>query len=182
MLCCTGLSLRYPHGPLALDAVTLAVAFSQPLMAADITFKTDLRGDRDPTNTGSKATGDVTIVVHDQTQTVDVSAKVTGIAPTDFATHLAHAPVGPMHLHIYAANGDVALLLPFPMGPEYKAAGAGFTYERKGYVYAEGAKIVQSAVTFADFITAMKTGAVVFNIHTNSFGDGEISGKIAEVK
>ena len=168
---------------LTFSAIAILISVvCQTALAGDITFRTDLRGDREPTNTGSKATGDVTIVVHEQTQTIDVTAKVTGIAPADFATHLAHAPIGPMHLHIYAANGDVSLLLPFPMGPAYLSNATGFTYERKGYAYAEGAGILKSTIPFGDFVSAMKSGAVLFNVHTNSFGDGEISGKIAEVK
>lgn len=168
---------------LTFSAVAILVSFiCQPALASDITFRTDLRGDREPTTTGSKATGDVTIVVHEQTQTIDVMAKVTGIAPADFATHLAHAPIGPMHLHIYAANGDVSLLLPFPMGTAYVADPSGFTYMRKGYAYAEGAAILKSTITFGEFVAALKTGAVLFNVHTNAFGDGEISGRVAEVK
>ena len=159
-----------------------ALVLAAPAIAGDLKFTATLRGDKEPTNTGSKATGEARIVVHGETQTVDVSATVSGIAPSDFATHLAHAPVGPMHLHIYAANGDVSLLLPFPMGLEYQAAGGGFTYKRTGYAYAEGAKIVSSAISFDDFVKAMGSGAVVFNIHTNAFGDGEISGKVEVAK
>ncbi|MEQ1865971.1 MAG: CHRD domain-containing protein [Micropepsaceae bacterium] len=161
-----------------LAAILVALTFAAPAIAGDFTFGATLRGDKEPTNTGSKATGEARIVVHGDTQTVDVSATVSGIAPPDFAKHLAYAPVGPMHLHIYAANGDVSLLLPFPMGPEYQAAGGGFTYKRTAYAYAEGAKIVSSTISFDDFVKAMGSGAVVFNIHTNAFGDGEISGKV----
>lgn len=168
---------------LTFSAIAILVSvFCQTALAGDITFRTDLRGDREPTNTGSKATGDVTIVVHEQTQTIEVTAKVTGISPADFATHLAHAPIGPMHLHIYAPNGDVSLLLPFPMGTAYLANATGFTYERKGYAYAEGAGILKSAVPFGEFVSAMKSGAVLFNVHTNAFGDGEISGRVAVAK
>ncbi|MBP6014550.1 MAG: CHRD domain-containing protein [Alphaproteobacteria bacterium] len=170
--------MRFSKIILAAAALVLAA----PAIAGDLKFTATLRGDKEPTNTGSKATGEARIVVHGDTQTVDVSATVNGIAPSDFATHLAHAPVGPMHLHIYATNGDVSLLLPFPMGPEYQAAGGGFTYKRTGYAYAEGAKIVSSTISFDDFVNAMRSGAVVFNIHTNAFGDGEISGKIEVAK
>ena len=163
-------------------AVALVFAATAPAYAADITFTASLRGDAEPTNTGSKATGDAKIVVHTDKQTVDVSLKVTGITTADFASHLAHAPVGPMHLHIYAANGDVSLLLPFPIAPDYAATADGFTYTRAGYAYAEGAKILNSTISFDDFITAMKSDKVVFNIHTNKFMDGEISGTVKVAK
>ena len=147
-------------------------------MSADLAFAASLRGNVETSNTGSTATGEAKLTVHTDTQTVDISLKVSGIAPADFAVHLAHAPMGPMHLHLYAANGDVSLLLPFPMAPDYQPTAGGFTYTRAGFAYAEGAKILGSAVTFDDFVTAMKSGKVVFNIHTNKFAEGEISGAV----
>ncbi len=159
-------------------AIAVVLAATASAYGADLMFAATLRGDKEPTNTGSTATGDAKIVVHMDKQTVDVSLKVSGILPGDFAVHLAHAPVGPMHLHLYAANGDVSLLLPFPIAPDYAPTADGFTYTRTGYAYAEGAKILSSSVSFGDFVTAMKSGKVVFNIHTNKFNDGEISGKV----
>lgn len=141
-----------------------------------------MRGDKEPTVTGSKATGSVTIVVHTEAQTVDVVVAVSGITPDKFAQHLAHAPVGPMHLHLYEANGNVSLLLPFPMGPAYAATPNGFVHTRTGYRYAEGAAILKSTVAFDAFVAAMKGGAVVFNVHTETFKDGEISGLVTPAK
>ncbi len=167
--------MRFLSGAIASAIFVFACASAD---SADLTFTAKLRGDKEPTNTGSNATGEAKLVVHTDKQTVDVALKVSGIAPADFAVHLAHAPVGPMHLHLYAANGDVSLLLPFPIAPDYAPTADGFTYTRTGYVYAEGAKILGSAVTFDDFVTAMKSGKVVFNIHTNKFAEGEISGTV----
>jgi hypothetical protein len=156
----------------------LAVALAAAAHAADPVFTASLRGDKEPTATGSKATGAVSIVVHEGAQTVDIAVKVSGIKPDMFAQHLAHAPVGPMHLHLYEANGNVSLLLPFPMGSAYAATADGFTYTRAGYPYAEGAAILKSSVGFDAFVAAMKGGAVVFNVHTEAFKDGEISGTV----
>jgi hypothetical protein len=163
---------------LMLAAPVLAAALAAGAQAADATFTASLRGDKGPTVTGSKATGSVSIVVHSDTQTVDIAVNVSGIKPDRFAQHLAHAPVGPMHLHLYEANGNVSLLLPFPMGPAYAATADGFTYTRAGYSYAEGAAILKSTVNFDAFVAAMKSGAVVFNVHTEAFKDGEISGAV----
>lgn len=166
----------------ALSAAALIVATAAGAHAADLTFAASLRGDKEPTVTGSKATGTVSIVVHAATQTVDVAVKVSGITPDKFAQHLAHAPVGPMHLHLYEANGNVSLVLPFPMGAAFAATADGFTYTRTGYPYAEGAAILKSTVTFDGFVAAMNGGAVVFNIHTEAFKDGEISGTVTPAK
>jgi len=126
--------------------------------------------------------GSVSIVVHAEMQTVDVVVEVSGIKPDMFAHHLAHAPVGPMHLHLYEANGNVSLLLPFPMGSAYAATADGFTYTRAGYSYPEGAAILKSTVSFDAFVAAMKGDAVVFNVHTEAFKDGEISGAVMPAK
>jgi hypothetical protein len=163
-------------------AFAIGLALSTPSLAADLAFDATLSGTAEPTATGSKAIGTVKIVVHPEAQTLDVSVDVTGITPTDFAQHLAHAPVGPMHLHVYEANGNVSLLLPFPMGPAYTAAPGGFSYKRAGYSYAEGAKILNSAVSFDGFIAALNAKTVLFNIHTNAFKDGEISGTVVPAK
>jgi hypothetical protein len=166
----------------ALSAIALTVAAALGAQAADMTFTASLRGDKEPTVTGSKATGSVSIVVHGDTQTVDIAVKVSGITLDTFAQHLAHAPVGPMHLHLYEGNGNVSLLLPFPMGPAYTATADGFAYTRAGYSYAEGAAILKSTVTFDAFVAAIKGGAVVFNVHTEAFKDGEISGTVTPTK
>ena len=166
---------------LAVLASVLMVS-AAPAFAADVAFTAKLSGGDDGTKTGSTASGDAKLTVHTDARTVDASLKVVGIEFADLAAHLAHAPVGPMHLHLYAANGDVSLLLPFPMGPAYNETCDGFTLKLSGYPYADGAKILNSSVSFDDFLVAMKSGAVVFNIHTNKFKDGEISGKVMVAK
>ena len=151
-------------------------------MSADVVFTAALRGDKEPTNTGSKAAGDAKIVVHEATQTVDVDLKVTGIKLNDFWDNVHHAPVGPIHLHHYAANGDVTLVMPFPMGPSYVETKDGFTLTVKGYPFATGAKIVETPLSFEQFVGALNAGIVVMNIHTDKFNQGEISGKVEAAK
>jgi len=161
------MTLRFIFGALAFLIAAIA-----PAWGADQTFSAFLHGDSPTTNTGSTAQGEATLVVHDN-QTVDLMLLVSGITVNDFASHLAHAPVGPVHLHIYAANGDSELLLPFPMGPSYAAAGSGFALTVKNYPYADGAKIIGSKITFDDFVKALQAGAVVLNIHTQKIPAGE---------
>ena len=141
-------------------------------------FSATLRGDEAPTNTGSKARGDAQIVVHTDTQSLDVKLTVIGIKFADFWQHLWHAPMGPIHFHHYAPDGSVTLLTPFPFGPSYAETNNGFVLTVKNYPYAEGAKILSSNTSFDDFVARMKSGAIIMNIHTNAFHDGEISGKV----
>jgi hypothetical protein len=103
---------------------------------------------------------------------------VKGIKLANLYQHLVHATIGPMHLHVYAADGSVSLLLPFPMGPSYTETPDGFALTQIGYRYADGAKILDSKISFDEFVEAMKLGTVVLNIHTERYEDGEISGKI----
>ena len=163
-------------------AVLAALAFAAPAMSADVVFTAALRGDAAPTNTGSKAVGDAKIVVHAEAQTVDVTLKVTGLKTSDFWAQVHHAPVGPIHLHHYAANGEVTLVMPFPAGPSYADTADGFTLTVKDYPYAAGAKIVQTPLTFEQFLDSLKAGIVVMNIHTTKFNDGEISGTVREAR
>jgi hypothetical protein len=159
-----------------------ALAFALPASSAEVAFTATLRGDRDPTNTGSKAAGDARIVVDTATQTVDVELKVTGIKFADFFDQVHHAPVGPIHMHHYGAKGEVTLVMPFPMGPAYAETQDGFTVTVRDYPYATGAKIVETPLTFEQFLAALKAGIVALNIHTNKFNQGEISGTVTLAK
>lgn len=156
-------------------AIVLATTSAQ---AANLPFSATLRGDAEPTNTGSKAMGDAQIVVHTDTQSLDVKLIARGIKFADFWEHLWHAPMGPIHFHHYAADGNVTLLTPFPFGPSYAETNDGFVLTVRNYPYAEGAKILGSNMSFGDFVAGMKSGAIIVNIHTNAFHDGEISGKV----
>ena len=72
-------------------AIVLAVfAVVAPALGAEVVFTAALRGDKEPTNTGSKASGDAKIVVDTATQTVDVDLKVTGIRFADFYDQVHH--------------------------------------------------------------------------------------------
>lgn len=159
-------------------AALAAFIIAAPSFGAEVVFTAALRGDKDPTNTGSKAYGNAKIVVDTATQTVDVDLKVTGIRFDDFYDQVHHAPVGPIHMHHYAANGDVTLVMPFPMGPIYAETKDGFTVTVRDYPYATGAKIVEAPLTFDQFLGALRAGIVVLNIHTDKFDQGEISGKV----
>jgi hypothetical protein len=161
--------------------LVFAVAAVPPAWGADQTFIASLRGDNATTNTGSKATGDAKLVVHGGTQSVDLTLTVKGLAMADLSEHLSHMPVGPVHLHIYQANGDSSLLLPFPMGASYAATGDGFVLTVKNYPYADGAKIIASDISFDAFVKALQSGGIVLNIHTQKFQDGEISGKVEPI-
>jgi hypothetical protein len=159
-------------------AAALAVLAASPAFAATKVFTAKLSGDVETSKTGSKATGTARFVVDTETKTVDVTMDFAGLKIADLADGLVARPMGPIHLHNYLSNGDVALVLPTPFGPSYADTARGFSVTMKGYSYAEGAQLLKSNLSFDGFLAAMASGSVVLNVHTDKFGEGEISGKI----
>jgi hypothetical protein len=157
-------------------AVALAVA--SPAFAATKVFTAKLSGDVETSKTGSKAAGTARFVVDTEKKTVDVTMEFTGLKIADLADGLVARPIGPIHLHNYLSNGDVVLVLPTPFGSNYTDTAKGFSVAMKGYSYAEGAGLLKSDLSFDGFLAAMGSGSVVLNVHTDKFGQGEISGTI----
>jgi hypothetical protein len=158
--------------------VAAAVLAASPAFAATKVFTAKLSGDVETSKTGSKATGTARFVVDTEKKTVDVTMEFTGLKIADLADGLVARPIGPIHLHNYGANGDVAVVLPTPFGAGYVDTAKGFSVTLKGFSYAEGAALLKSDLSFDGFVAAMSSGTVVLNVHTDKFGDGEISGKI----
>ena len=162
-----------------LRAIALAAALiTTPAVAAELNYTAALNGVTAPTNTGSVATGEARVSVDTGAQTVSVQMAISGITPDDLWDHVIHAGMGPVHLHLYAANGDISLLVPFPYGAGYAATPDGFTLAVENYPYAEGAAVLQSDMSFDTFIATLGGEFVYLNIHTDTFQDGEISGRL----
>jgi hypothetical protein len=165
----------------AIAAALIFAAFA-PARAAELVFTATLSGEESPTDTGSAAAGEVTLRVDPDLQTIDADVTIRGIRFGDLAAHLAHRPMGPVHLHRYAPDGDVALIVPFPFGATYTETGDGFVVAMRAYPYAEAAAAVRSALSFEAFLAAMAEDPIYFNVHTNAFPDGEISGLVTRAE
>jgi|CXWL01.1.fsa_nt_gi hypothetical protein len=150
-----------------------------PAAAAELTFRADLNGAQVPTVTGSNATGTALVRVDTAAQTIGIDLNVHGLTLDDLYDHIIHAGMGPVHLHLYAANGDISLLVPFPYGASYTQTADGFALAVSDYSYAEGAAVLRSQVSFEDFVASLGTDFVYLNIHTDRVSDGEISGRLA---
>jgi hypothetical protein len=174
---------RYLFATPVAALVLLAAAAAQ---AKTLEYSAKLDGQVITSHTGSKATAAARMKVDTETQKVDLQLDVSGIGLEALRAGLVKAPVGPIHLHIYAGHdhehADVALLLPLVYGPGYKATPGGFSVSLSGYPYAAGAAVVKSDVPFDAFLAALDRGDVILNIHTESFPDGEISGVMARTK
>jgi hypothetical protein len=165
-----------------LRIIAAAVALiATPAAAANLTYSATLNGVTEPTVTQSAAAGTADISIDTTAQTVSVHMQIHGISADQLWDHVIHSGMGPVHLHLYAANGDISLLVPFPYGASYAATPDGFTLDVQNYSYAEGAAVLRSDMSFATFVAARGSEFVYLNINTDAFQDGEISGRLLQV-
>jgi hypothetical protein len=160
-------------------AATALVA--APASAAQLNYSATLNGVTAPTVTQSAATGTADISVDTEAQTVSVHMRIAGITQDQLWDHVIHSGMGPVHLHLYGANGDISLLVPFPYGANYATTPDGFTLDVQNYSYAEGAAVLRSDTSFDAFVATLGSEFVYLNIHTDAFQDGEISGRLLQV-
>jgi hypothetical protein len=161
--------------------VAAAFAVAAPASAAQLNYSAALDGVTAPTTTQSTATGTATVSVDTDAQTVSVHMQINGVTIDELWDHVIHAGMGPVHLHLYAADGEISLLVPFPYGATYAATPDGFTLNVENYSYAEGAALLQSDMNFENFVAALGSDFIYLNIHTDAFQDGEISGRLLQV-
>lgn len=145
--------------------------------AAELRYAANLVGTQYPAETGSAATGQASLTIDTDTQTIDAIVTISGITTEQLAHHLAHSRMGPMHLHRYQGD-DVTLIMPFPYGATYAETANGFTVTISDYPYADAAQAVRSDLTFEQFVGALGADPIYLNLHTNAFGDGEIAGLV----
>jgi hypothetical protein len=158
------------------------LSLASPAHASDLTFTATLSGEEFPTTTGSAASGAVTLRIDPDLQTIDANVTVLGLRIHDLAAHLVHRAMGPAHLHRYTPDGDVALIVPFPLEAGYAETEDGFTISMRGYAYAAATAAVRSELNFEAFLAAMATDPIYFTIHTNAHPDGEISGRVTRME
>lgn len=157
--------------------VTAVIGAASPVAAAELRYTATLAGAQYPTETGSAATGTATLTIDTEAQTIDAQIVITGLKFDDLSHHLAHSRMGPMHLHRYQGD-DVTLITPFPFGDTYVETADGFTVTVTDFPYAEAAERTRSNLTFDQFLAALVADPIYLNLHTEAFGDGEISGRV----
>ncbi len=162
-------------------AAACGALWAAPAVAETLHYATTLGGAQYPTETGSTATGTATVDVDTDAQTIDARIEIHGVRMDALSTHLAHSRMGPMHLHRYQGD-EVALILPFPFGDTYAETADGFTVTVTDYPYADGADRTGSHLSFEQFLAALTSDPIYLNVHTNAFGDGEISGRVTRVE
>jgi hypothetical protein len=164
-----------------LGTLLAAAAFAAaPAQAEILTFHAKLDGKYGSEPTGSAATAKARIRVDTERRRVSLDLDVDGITTDNLWDKLVAAPIGPIHFHKYATpeGGASVLVLPLPYGADYKATKRGLRVTMKDYDYVAGAKLLNSTLTFDDFVAALRGGLVILNIHTDAHNPGEISGRV----
>lgn len=162
-------------------AAACAAFWAAPAAAATLHYIATLSGTQYPTETGSTATGAATLDIDTEAQTIAARIEINGLRTDALSHHLAHSRMGPMHLHRYQGD-DVTLILPFPFNETYAETVDGFTVTVTAYPYADGADRTGSHLSFEQFLAALTSDPIYLNVHTNAFGDGEISGRVTRVE
>lgn len=166
--------------PLLAALVVAGATPAVPAQAEVLKFRASLDGKYGREPTGSAATGNANIRVDTVSRRVSVDLGVDGITVEHLWDTLVKAPVGPIHFHKYAtsAGGDSVLALPVPFGVGYRATPNGLRATMADYDYVAGAKLLNSSLSFEDFVAGMKQGLIILNVHTDKFNGGEISGVV----
>jgi hypothetical protein len=163
-----------------LTAAAAIVAMATPAAAKTYSFRAVLGGTKPPTLTGSPASGVAKVRVDTNTKRVSVDLDITGITLDQLNKALIAKQIGPVHFHEYRSADDIELVLPLPYGANYTATKTGFHVTVRNYDYEAGVKLVNSGASLDEFVTAMRAGKILLNVHTEKFPDGEISGAVSD--
>jgi hypothetical protein len=135
----------------AICAVVLSI--SGAAQATIFDFQASLTGSQEVPPTPSLGTGTATLQFNDATNQLTLSGSYTGLIGTVTASHIHIAPVG--------VNGPIIITLTNTGGTSGTLSGAG--------------------VLTAPQVTALFSNGLYVNVHTTSFGGGEIRGVITLV-
>jgi hypothetical protein len=164
-----------------LAGAAVALAFALPAAAHEVQYAAVLSGLAEIPANGSPGTGSVLITVDLDLVTMRVEADFSGLTGTTTASHIHCCTASPG-----ASNVGVATMLPsftgFPLGVTSGTydhtfdLAAASTYNA-AFITAQGS--ISNAL-YA-LLAGMGSGNAYFNIHTSTFGGGEIRGLLFEV-
>lgn len=155
-------------------ACCLTIFVAGPAAHAELLFyETPLDGTA--SGTGSSGTGFAKITVDTMASTYTIDAMFTGLSGTVSAAHV-HGPTA------VAGTGNAGVMTPTPTYPGFPAGGTSGSYNMTfdltdlatyngGFVSGGSAADKMNA-----FLGALADGKAYLNIHTSTFGSGEIRG------
>lgn len=148
--------------------------------AAPLTFNATLSGANENPATGSPGTGFVTVVFDSVAHTLQVNANFSGLTGTTTASHI-HVPTS------FGVNGPVATQVPsfvgFPLGVTSGTFVSPILDTSLASTYNPAFVTSSGSVAAAEVAlgAALSSGIAYYNIHTSTFGGGEIRGNLAAV-
>jgi hypothetical protein len=145
-------------------------------------FVTMLSGAAEDTPNNSPGIGSSTVTLDPIAHTMRVQADFSGLLGTTSAAHIHAATTTPF-------SGTAGVATPTPTFPDFPSGVTSGTYDRlfdmtqtssynASFITANGGT---TASAEAALFSAIMTGRAYFNIHTSSFGGGEIRGFYAPV-
>jgi CHRD domain/PEP-CTERM motif len=158
----------------------LAVALAVPAQAAIIVFNASLSGPAEAPPNASPGTGFAQVIVDDFANTMRVIAGFSGLTGTTIAAHI-HCCTSVAGTGTAAVATTTPSFPGFPLGVTSGSQDEVFDMTlassyRAGFITANGGT---TGTAFAALLTGLKDGKAYYNIHSSTFGGGEIRGFLA---
>ena len=166
---------------LSVLAMATSLLLSAPLAQATmITYHADLTGPSESPSNASPAIGSATVTIDDVLDTMRVVAIFSGLTGTTSAAHIHCCTAAPL-------TGTAGVATTTPNFPGFPAGVTSGTYDmtfdmtlassyNAAFIAANGGI---PATAEAALFAGMAAGKSYFNIHTTTFGGGEIRGFLA---
>lgn len=169
------------HPALILGAAVMALAVSLPAQAVDTVYATTLSGPAESPPNASPGTGFATVTLNPDLRSLRVQATFSGLTGTTTASHI-HCCTALPGVGLAGVATTTPTFADFPLGV---TAG---TYDRTlsldlasswnpSFVTLVGGL----ANAYATLVGGLNSGTSYFNIHTSTFGGGEIRGFLTPV-
>lgn len=162
----------------AIAAIAVLALSTVSARAAVIEFTASLDGSQEVPPVATDATGEASIFVDTDLETIDFFLSVVGLSLDDLNDGLVAGPLGPIHLHDGPAGVNGPIIIPFPFGASYSDTADGFEVDVSGFAFADAIALSGASLTFDAFVTAMLAGDFYVNVHTDDFAGGEIRGQV----
>lgn len=159
----------------------LSLALVSPASAALIDYSAILDGASEAPPNASPATGSTVVTYDDMAHTLRVVVSFSGLTGTVTAAHIHCCTVA-------AGAGTAAVATPTPSFPDFPFGVTSGSYDqtfdltmdssyRAGFITANGGTAASAEAALA---SGMAAGKAYLNIHTTTFGGGEIRGFLPE--
>lgn len=163
----------------AIAAIAVLALSAVSARAAIIEFAADLDGSQEVPPVATDATGEASIFVDTDLETIDFVLNVIGLSLDDLFD--VGGGLGPIHFHNAPPGSNGPIVIPFPVGASFSDTADGFQVNVSGLSFADAVALSGSMLTFEQFVAAMIAGDFYVNVHTDAFGGGEIRGQISFV-